>query len=247
MESCVYYMSWIRDPGPEIFVLHPPAIDGSIGFENDRLEDYLEDTETTCSRELEVKVHRSTMTLCLDMTIINPKGPCQLVIISHTSEAGSLSEVPQTKCSVIILQIVSHNTDEHRFYVTQHSSGSSSGEQTSLVKALQNVFQFSSENILYVDQSQSFWSILHEVLNSGALFNVNQLILKIQNMFDGTQATHFRMRFSKLKRVEAYGFRKYQIVDENADKTLRFHSRKMPESTTSHTLNYLKSASSWTG
>lgn len=28
MESCTYYMSWIRDPGPQTMVLYPPAIDG---------------------------------------------------------------------------------------------------------------------------------------------------------------------------------------------------------------------------
>ena len=28
MESCVYYLSWIRDPGPQTFILYPPSIDG---------------------------------------------------------------------------------------------------------------------------------------------------------------------------------------------------------------------------
>ena len=28
MESCIYYLSWIRDPGPQTFILYPPSIDG---------------------------------------------------------------------------------------------------------------------------------------------------------------------------------------------------------------------------
>jgi len=32
MQSCVYYMAWTRDPGPETFILYPPAIDGEMYY-----------------------------------------------------------------------------------------------------------------------------------------------------------------------------------------------------------------------
>lgn len=30
MESCKYYLSWLRSPPPQVFVLYPPAIDGKF-------------------------------------------------------------------------------------------------------------------------------------------------------------------------------------------------------------------------
>lgn len=39
MESCVYYMSWVRDPGPRAFILYPPAQDGKcIHVDEDMLK-----------------------------------------------------------------------------------------------------------------------------------------------------------------------------------------------------------------
>ena len=32
MESCIYYLSWVHNPGPRVFILHPPADYGKPGY-----------------------------------------------------------------------------------------------------------------------------------------------------------------------------------------------------------------------
>lgn len=58
------------------------SVVGSDGFEEDRLLDYMDDIEASCSNDLEVNIpSAATITLCMDTVDRNPKKPCQLVIL----------------------------------------------------------------------------------------------------------------------------------------------------------------------
>jgi len=55
---------------------------GTEEFEIDRLHDYIEDTEATCSSPLDLTIPSSaTITLCMDSTDETSTKPCQLVLI----------------------------------------------------------------------------------------------------------------------------------------------------------------------
>lgn len=54
MESCMYYLSFIRDPGPRSFVLYPPADYGEVDTEEWRLLDYVNAPQSECRKEKKI-------------------------------------------------------------------------------------------------------------------------------------------------------------------------------------------------
>ena len=54
---------------------------GSEGFEEDRLLDYMDDVEASCSNDLEVNIpSAAVITLCMDTVDRNPNKPCHVVL-----------------------------------------------------------------------------------------------------------------------------------------------------------------------
>lgn len=68
--------------------------------------------------------------------------------------------------------------------------------------------------------------------------NVDQLMFKFKDLFGKRSSLEIRQRYSELQRIEAYGFRKYQVNDNK----LTFHA-KSASSEESFKLNYLKTES----
>lgn len=238
MESCVYYMSWIRDPGPETFILYPPAIDGSEDFETDRLRDYMEDTEASCSSDLELHLpSAATITLCLDTVKRNPNKPCQLVLFRSSGVQGSITAIPESRCSVTTLEVDTNMLGDVTFFVKHRRYERSIESPVSIEEAVQQHLPASHINLVYIDLDHSFFNVLTSILDSGALFNVDQLILNVKNMWQEQRALDLRRKYSELQRVEAYGFRKFQINDNK----LTFHAKAVNRED-NYKLNYLKTA-----
>lgn len=239
MESCVYYMSWIRDPGPETFILYPPAIDGSDDFEEVRLLDYMKDTVASCKDDLELNLpSASTVTLCMDTVKRNPNKPCQLVLFRSSDIQGSITSIPGSRCSVTTLEVLSNKHGEITFSVKHRRYERSAVTPMSLEEALLQHLPASHTNLVYVDLGHMFWDVLTNILDSGALYNVDQLILNVKKLWSGHSAIELRRRYSELQRVEAYGFRKFQVNDDK----LTFHGKSVTTDE-NYKVNYLKTAS----
>lgn len=74
-------------------------------------------------------------------------------------------------------------------------------------------------------------------LNTSYFQNVDQVIINIKKLWGNHKAIELRRKFSELQRIEAYGFRKYQI-NENK---LTFRGKAVNDKD-SFKLNYLKTA-----
>ena len=68
--------------------------------------------------------------------------------------------------------------------------------------------------------------------------NVDQLIFKFKDLLGKGSALEIRQRYSELQRVEAYGFRKYQVNDNR----LTFQAKTVNKQE-GFKLNYLKTGS----
>ncbi|XP_045166169.2 uncharacterized protein LOC123529728 [Mercenaria mercenaria] len=238
MESCVYYLSWIRDPGPETFILYPPAIDGSESFEEDRLLDYMENTEASCSNDLEVNIpSAAVVTLCMDTVDRNPNKPCQVVLFRSSGVQGSITAIPNSRCSVTTLEIEANSQGEIIFFVKHRRYERSVTRPVTLEEALQKHLPMSHTNLVYIDLNKSFWEFFTNILDSGAFFNVDQIIVDIKKLWGNHRAIELRRRYSELQRIEAYGFRKYQI-NENK---LTFRGKSVNDND-NFKINYLKTA-----
>ncbi|KAL4238172.1 hypothetical protein ACF0H5_002884 [Mactra antiquata] len=239
MESCTYYLSWIRDPGPETFILYPPAIDGSYNFEEDRLLAYMEDTSATCHNHLEVTIpSTSSINLCLDTPEKNPQQPCHLLILSNTDISGSITVIPGSRCTVTTLEIdVSVIQGETTFIAKQRRYERSVKRPKTLDEELQKLVQLSDINLMYINLSKHMWKVLTHLLDSGTFFNVEQLMLNIHGEWNAKNTLDLRMKYSELQRVEAYGLHKF----ETNDNKLTFHGKSLHEND-NFKLNYIKVA-----
>lgn len=82
--------------------------------------------------------------------------------------------------------------------------------------------------------------ILDQVMQNNFYFifqNVDQVILNIKKLWGKHGALELRKKYSELQRIEAYGFRKYQI-NENK---LTFRGKSINDND-NFKINYLKTA-----
>lgn len=242
MESCIYYLSWIRDPGPQTFILYPPSIDGSDHFELERLLDYVADTDTSCKHDLQLTLPVATeLNLCLDSVLKNLDKACQLVILRSDKVKGSITAIPNSKCTVTTLEVETVRGAELMFNVKHRRYERSPSSPMALEEAMDKFLSFTHVNILYIDLSDGQWALLTHILDNGVLYNVEQLILDIRDLWGDGQALNIRRKYSELQRVEAFGFRKYKINEHMTDSKLKFHKKLVPSSSqNSYKLNYLK-------
>ncbi|KAJ8309351.1 hypothetical protein KUTeg_014225 [Tegillarca granosa] len=167
MESCVYYMSWIKDPGPRTFVLYPPALDGSVEFELERFLDYLKNTAAECDETFSVPSNKLPP-LCLDDKRRKADRKCRLIILREYTNNPNQNTPRLTECNVFVLwgrdfssedgEIVNVETDGHRTSVN-----------LPLLEALDRYFLYRTSNIFYIDAPHAVWNLITPILNSGVL------------------------------------------------------------------------------
>ncbi|KAK3591605.1 hypothetical protein CHS0354_013788 [Potamilus streckersoni] len=240
MESCVYYMSWIKDPGPQTFILYPPAIDGSEEFEMERLLDYLEDTDTSCADELEVALPMSKhIHLCQEKQKKDKGRKCQLVIIRNSDNLSSISAIPGSTCSVINLSVHYYKEGDFVFQVSQKSVTRAS-EAMSIQSLMTNYFMSSTTSHLYIEVNE-IWDLLSPLLDSGIFQNIYQVILDIKDMWRNMNSLELRQRYSELRRIEMYNFNKYKVDQVTEDSSLNFKSTFIGSDRNGHyRINYLQ-------
>nr|KAG5699674.1 hypothetical protein BaRGS_022072 [Batillaria attramentaria] len=80
MESCRYFTSWVRNPGPRTFVYYPPAIDGSAQYEEQRLEDFLDRPSQLDEDVIPVKLSPYTTLRLSRRVLMSGSDSCTILI-----------------------------------------------------------------------------------------------------------------------------------------------------------------------
>ncbi|CAG2228101.1 unnamed protein product [Mytilus edulis] len=241
MESCTYYMSWVRDPGPQTMILYPPAIDGSMEFELSRIEDYLEKPEGYCDDSVDIPVLRGTpISLCTNTDRYMLRNPCKIILIGEEKmQLTTDSYLPfDLRCDVIGLKMLDGHIDADVNEYTTNNKGTlqqSTHGRSTVLEALDKYTLYDNKNILYLNMPDMFWEIITPLLNSGVLKGFHQLIIDInlhrisKNLPVGTIRTYF----SELKRIESYGFDLFQSIKLG-------NGVKFGKNSEHHRLNYVK-------
>ncbi|XP_033735824.1 uncharacterized protein LOC117324193 [Pecten maximus] len=244
MESCVYYMSWVRDPGPRASILYPPAQDGSEESEVERLVDYLEDEEATCSDSLDIGLSNSLpLGICLNEGYLHK--PCNIIIVRNKHTSVTVSSLSKGQCHAVVLetQSSSYNYNIHEFFVNVKGSLLPvMKHHTTLIDALDQHLHTGSSNILYLDMPELFWDMIGPLLDSGHMQSVNQLIVDVDvwNELSVKPSHNIRRRFSELKRIGAYGFQIYRSKTLLDTHTLHFQSNLKTNRKCCHRINFVR-------
>ncbi|XP_067681812.1 uncharacterized protein [Haliotis asinina] len=231
MESCRYFMSWVKNPGPRTFILYPPAIDGSYELEEKRILDFLEPREPNCHDNSEFMVTGTNgISLCDDMIQKKSQEPCNIFIFGDKPVAPPSSLSNFKSCTVTtILPIKMH--DSFDFKVRSHSPRDKSSSQTEVTVSLSDLVSqhllAKHINIIYISLPHLFWDIITPMLDMGALEFVDQITADIV-VFDSLMESSpmdIRRKYSELRRIEAYKFQLYEIT-KFTTKTLHFQQQK---------------------
>ncbi|KAK7105135.1 hypothetical protein V1264_019737 [Littorina saxatilis] len=232
MESCRYFMSWVRNPGPRTFVLYPPAVDGSEEFEVQRLEDLLDRVVEQSSDDVIPVSLSSTVTLRLARRVVMTRSDnCRILVFKFDIGSKMAEEVSalHVKCSVVVFNPVRNRQYIYDFSSFNMRSSSLQSESLSLSDVISRFLLTEQQtNIVYIDLGQSGWTFLSLFLDSGALQKVDQLILVapvfLVPMHSSRQpAAVLRQHYSELQRVMAF----QMTLSESstlAQGSLRFHS-----------------------
>lgn len=241
MESCTYYMSWVKDPGPQTMVLFPPAIDGSAGFELARLEDYLERPEGYCDQSVDIPISRNVpFSLCLYTARYHLTKPCKIIVIGQEKMLLDTTNLDDSShCDVIGMKMIDNHIDSPVDEYTLNNRRSvvqSTTSMSSLLEALDKYTLYDNKNILYLNIPNIFWDVLTPLLNSHVLKGVQQLIIDLNRpkVLKNLPAGLTRTYYSELLRIEAYGFDLYQ------SQKLNFDTLKLGLSNEIHRLNFIK-------
>lgn len=214
MESCTYYMSWIRDPGPQTMVLYPPAIDGSLEFELSRIEDYMDHPEGDCDKSVDMVVYGTLpISICTRTDKYKLKKPCKIIFIGEDilkMDTDMTADI-LNKCDSVGIKMLDKTIDSD---VEEYSPGVKRSVSRYSTNTFLEVLNKYDNYVLYLDTPDIFWDIITPLLNTGILKTVNQLVLDIslQKIYKGLPAGGVRFYYSELLRIQSYGFDLYQSV-----------------------------------
>lgn len=211
MESCRYFMSWVRNPGPRTFVLYPPAIDGSEGFEVQRLEALLEGREQSEDDVIPVHLSSATTLRLARSVLMTHSENCFIFVFKYKLGHRFQQEVSalHVKCTVIVFSPLRNRRNIYDFS-SFHVRGRDDSDTLTMSEIISNfLLNKRQTNIVYIDLGQSSWMFLSLFLDSGAMQKVDQLIM-VAPMFlvpsrPGRQpAQVLRQQYSELQRVMAF-------------------------------------------
>ncbi|XP_021367591.1 uncharacterized protein LOC110459587 [Mizuhopecten yessoensis] len=244
IESCVYYMSWVRDPGPRAFIFYPPAQDGSEESEAERLVDYLDNEEASCSDNLDIGLTNTLpLDICLNEGYLHK--PCNIIIVRNKGTSFTVSSLSKGQCHAVVLetQPSTYNFNIHEYFVNVKGSLlPSMTHHTTLIEALDKHLHTGSSNILYLDMPELLWDLIGPLLDSGHVQSVNQLIVDVDvwNEHSVKPSHNIRRRFSELKRIGAYGFQIYKSKTLLDTHTLHFQSNLKTNKKCCHRVNFVR-------
>lgn len=223
MESCVYFLSFVRNPGPKVSILYPPADYGTEEQEDLRLFDYLDSPQVSCKQrtigETEEKSLQFTSNPPKTKTVWQicsresdgraVRQPCSVVRFRLNREETIEEDFVRNNCIVYTAILSNRRNQEKVLHLYNRSS--TYNKKTYKTMSFDDVFHFlgtlGSISLIEVDVPDNEWFVLGEILNSGILQNVTQLVAGIL-MEDKTSGVHplvLRSHYSQLKRIELYG------------------------------------------
>lgn len=227
MESCVYFLSFVRNPGPTVFILYPPADYGTEEQEDLRLFDYLDSPQVSCKQRTIGEASDGKLKFSSAAVKASPRWqicsyekersdthpqPCVVVRFRLEEDRAIEKQFLNEKCSVYTIVISSTKGRLARsLHLYSHSPLDNSSKKMPKSLSFEEVFQF-LENLGYIslieiDAPNNDWIVLGELLNSGILQNVTQLVagIETEDKTSGVHPTVLRSHYSQLKRLGSYG------------------------------------------
>jgi hypothetical protein len=225
MESCVYYMAWVKNPGPKFFVVHPPADFGTTVTEEQRLLTYLSLPQVECKQQVigggqeeQNSLEYTTPGLpqwqvCSNSIYEIFKKPCSIFRFRSGNDYLLEKQMIKEGCSIHTLEpVLSPDHPIRHFKMHGHYPQGKKKGHRSKEKSVEEAFQILSNSgpisLIEVDVPGHEWDIMSHILDSGILENVTQIVAEIQlsDIHEGKHPTTMRRSYSELRRIEAQGF-----------------------------------------
>lgn len=229
MESCVYYLSFIHNPGLRFAVTHPPADYGTIEEEQARLISQLTRPQTECSPQIEVggtdkrlqysqRGHPQWLLCSVSrQEIFTP--PCVIFRFRLDNDPMLEEQFLKEGCSVMSFQLLSLQPDHvHGYQYKFHRRvPGQARDQKKIIQqeeqTLALLWEAASVALLEVDMPGHEWTFLGHLMDGALLRNVSQLVMytqlpdssNIARQDKSSQASKLRVLYSDLWRVQAQG------------------------------------------
>nr|KAG5714407.1 hypothetical protein BaRGS_006853 [Batillaria attramentaria] len=171
MESCRYFTSWVRNPGPRTFVYYPPAIDGSAQYEEQRLEDFLDRPSQLDEDVIPVKLSPYTTLRLSRRVLMSGSDSCTILIfqLSLRHRIESQASALHIKCSIVLVSPT--RLGGSRYDLTSFSvrDETSRREVMGLADIISHYLFSQSTKVVFLDLRHVTWQFLTPFLDSGAL------------------------------------------------------------------------------
>ncbi|XP_076441708.1 uncharacterized protein LOC143280864 isoform X2 [Babylonia areolata] len=212
MESCHYFMSWVRDPGPQAAVLYPPAMDGSEESEAQRLKDFLDLPEQLNEDVISVVLSSSVMLRLSRQVVMLGSDNCHILVFQFKTGSVVVEEVSalHVRCSVVVLTPLTGKQEDQSLSSFSVRAPQGVAKTMTLSEGLSRLLPGGEHtSIIYINLGSSGWSVLSALMESGDVQHMKQLVLvaPVYPAHDSNKhkvAQVLRQRYSELKRLTAF-------------------------------------------
>ncbi|XP_005106348.1 uncharacterized protein LOC101854600 [Aplysia californica] len=235
MESCIYYMSWVRKPPPHILVMYPPAIDGSLHNEEDRMVNFLEQSSSQDHRFVPVPFNSGGqgMSIFMPLTLAPRKFRASSVFFFQGQNDMPVESVPGSKgihCQAYTLSYEITNGNSLTVYQRRQSSSREEAKWEELTTSTWlKLLKESGANILVLNIVPG-WTLLSQLSYHGIPKYLDEVVIKDPMFSAGSavkqQPMYLRRKYSEMKRLEEFGLRLTQ-VGKFPENTLKFGTQEM--------------------
>ncbi|ELT94541.1 hypothetical protein CAPTEDRAFT_205016 [Capitella teleta] len=208
MESCMYYLSFIRDPGPRSFVLYPPADYGEVDTEEWRLLDYVNAPQSECRKEK--KIGRSI--ICSTSFVF----PCVFLLIRREFNRDADRAYFGHGCFVHILVLTP--TEDFLYYPISPRTKKYRERQLSLDGVISLVDEIGTIQLLDIHFPGREWQILSLLMDHALHKNASQLSMEASLWGETKHPTQIRSVYSQLRRLDSWGFHLFYSSQKNKEK-----------------------------
>jgi len=231
MQSCIYYVSLLRHPGPNVLCMHPPAGFGDAATEERRLVSVMTNIQDSCTsivveaaqeegQILSYKPSSGTQWhICRARSSSPFTLPCTILRFRLSADLSLSEELAGQGCKVYTL--LAHRVSKYSDTVTsfklrpaqpalaRNNTPLSWEEIIGWLAGLRDI------SVVEIDAPGVEWDILTHLLDTASLHHVNQLILvgSIPDHIGRRHPTSLRRKYSELQRLRTHGF--HLVYSEN--------------------------------
>ncbi|XP_013400073.1 uncharacterized protein LOC106166152 isoform X2 [Lingula anatina] len=227
MESCVYWLSWIQNPGEQMFVMHPPADAGALELEEARVLDHINTLQEECHAFLEAP--NLVSTVLPHSTSVT--GVCsleqhrrQVLIFSKNRELPVRQVFREADCDVYqFIPVFQYGN-----LIFKQESGHRKLNELTMDDLKLFVKRLRTVDVIDIHYTTMEWEILSNFLNNGILKSAHQLIFQA-NMIDRVYGRHpasLRKMYSELRRLEVQGFLLFHSIPCHMSEFLYYQANK---------------------